>query len=280
MPQYVLAIVKDSEKLRERCDETLISPETTKIVNDLKDTIRANNELVALAAPQLGIKKRIFCIRFADGDIRAFINPMITKTEGLHLTRERCASIPDKEYIVPRYDRILAMYQKTTGVPENNKFEGVVAEVFQQMDNLLNGILISDFGLEVIPEFDTATPEEQNEVIQWYVEQLKKSNDVIQDDIAHDELALRTQKQIEFLTKIATGELKVEKAEDIKDPDKVTFLVKGNKLYQTPGVKDEKTLTKEDFDNATLSDNDHYKGIAYKYDGRAKDKIKAVEYGI
>ena len=146
MADYVLAIKKDKDFLRTRCDEVVLNmfekQRVTKIINDLKDTLRANISLVALSASQLGIQERIFAIKFADGDIRAFINPAIVRTNGMHLSRETQIGLDTAEYIVPRSDEIFATYQ-TPDMTDNcdmNKFTGAVAEVFQQMNDNINTI--------------------------------------------------------------------------------------------------------------------------------------------
>ena len=167
MGKYKVKIEQNLEKLWTRCDEIDVE-EAAPIVAKLKDVLFDRKEFVALAAPQIRKKKRIFGIKFANGDIRAFINPMITKTEGLHFSRENSPSIPDKEFIVPRYDRIIAIYQTPTGAIEENIFEGAVAEVFQQMVQLLDGITLADLGLEIIPEWDEATDEEKTAVLNAY----------------------------------------------------------------------------------------------------------------
>jgi peptide deformylase len=214
MADYVLAITRDIEKLMRRSDEVLVvdmgmqtKPEVMQTINDLKETIYANKDLVALAAPQLGKFERIFCIRFANGDIRAFINPMISKTDGFHLSREISPSLPDRSFIVPRHDRIIAMYQTPTGRPEESRFEGIVSEVFQHMVNILDGVLISDIGLEVFEDFDTATDEERSELLKAFIETLKLRNEEAIKAIESDD--------INFLKGVATGEIKMEKQEEL-----------------------------------------------------------------
>lgn len=90
----ILAIIKDTEKLRERCDEinaaSVFQNGTVKnIAKDLKKTIVKYKDLVALSAPQLGYKYRIFCMRFKDGSIRTFVNPLIVTREKESLTATR-----------------------------------------------------------------------------------------------------------------------------------------------------------------------------------------------
>ena len=47
--------------------------EGNEIIGKIKEVMEANPELLALAAPQIGINKRIFCLRFSD-QIKTFIN--------------------------------------------------------------------------------------------------------------------------------------------------------------------------------------------------------------
>lgn len=220
MADYVLKILTDKSKLSDRCDEISVFAEekrVTKIVNELKDTLVNNPNLVALSAPQLGYKFRIFCIKFANKEIKSFVNPMITKSEGIHLCRENNPSIPGKDYIMPRNDKIIVTFQTPTGKIEENIFEGVVAEVIQQQVNMLDGILLSDFGLEVLPEFDKASKEEQDEVINWWLDNLKKENDNLAKEIDSDADLFKVKKAIEFMTKVSSGEVKIEQVEVDKD---------------------------------------------------------------
>lgn len=209
MAKYKLKIEEDLSKLWNRSEEVTIE-DAQDVVQKLKRALFEREEAVALAAPQLRKKVRIFCIKFSNGDIRAFINPMITKTEGLHFSRENCLSIPGKEYIVPRNDRIIAIYQTPTGQVEENIFEGVVGEVFQQMVQMLDGVLISDLGLEVFPEFDGASEEEKNAVLEAYLSSLTNLSKEINEDISNDKLLSETRDAIDFMTAVATGKVELE----------------------------------------------------------------------
>jgi peptide deformylase len=226
MPDYVIAVSRDLDKLMQRSDEVLvvgtglqIRPEVSSTIKNLKDTILASKTLVALAAPQIGKFDRIFCIRFANGDIRAFINPMISKTDGLHMVREISPSLPDRAFIVPRHNRIIAMYQTPTGKPEESVFEGVVAEIFQHMVQILDGVLISDIGLEVFEDFDNASEEEKNEVLTAYFNELKSREEKMDKEIEENEDLKKTRDAIRFLKGVATGEITVEKQEELMNKE-------------------------------------------------------------
>lgn len=231
MPNYVLAITKDKDFLRDRSDEIVLNPmkrpEVVGLINDLKDTVKANKNLVALAAPQIGKKDRVFVIKFAEGDVRAFINPAIVRTEGMHLSRETSIGLDDKEYIVPRADEVFATYQTPDMIDtcDMNKFTGAVAEVFLQMNDLLNGILLEDIGLEVLPGWDEASQEEREEIIKMYLDSLSQKKARIEEDIENNPESKDMNKAIEFMTKLQLGEIETmplteEELAEIKEKNK------------------------------------------------------------
>ena len=126
-------------------------------------------------------------MKFEKDQIKTFINPVIEaySPKGMQLSREKCSSLPGKEYIRVRNNDIRVMYQRPTGEAESNRLLGKAALVFQHEMDHLEGVLISDIGLEVIPEFDEATDEERAEVIKEYLDSLdirvKEINKEIED---------------------------------------------------------------------------------------------------
>jgi hypothetical protein len=107
------------------------------------------------------------------------------------------------------------MYQTPTGKPEESRFEGVVAEVFQHMVNMLDGVLISDIGLEVFEDFDNATDDERSGVINAFIEELKSRAEKANKEIEEDEELKKTRDAINFLKGVATGEIKMEQQEEL-----------------------------------------------------------------
>lgn len=101
-----LNIVKEGEPVLRKVSRPVeeITPKILTLLDDMRDTlIRAGG--VGLAAPQVGILRRIFIIDDnPDGDhnIVEFINPRIIKTEGHQEESEGCLSIPGKYGITSR----------------------------------------------------------------------------------------------------------------------------------------------------------------------------------
>ena len=88
------------EVLRKHCKEvTEITPKILELLDDMKDTL-IDAGGVGLAAPQVGILRRIFIIDEGAGDddhkIVEFINPKIVETKGHQEEIEGCLSIPGK----------------------------------------------------------------------------------------------------------------------------------------------------------------------------------------
>ena len=120
--------------------------EGTEIINKIKEILESNKDLIALSAPQIGINKRVFCLRFND-QVKAFINPIITKKKGLKIVVETCASMPGKEIVIGRPEEITVVYYNGEFNYEDNKLVGVAASLFDQQAQILDGVLPSELGL-------------------------------------------------------------------------------------------------------------------------------------
>lgn len=209
---YVKEIVTDLNELSFRSDEVDVkkdNDEVRQIVLELKDTLRAHKNGVGLAAPQIGKNKRIFVINF-NGDIKTFINPIITQVKGMALNREGCLSLPGKEYIIPRFNEINVMYQTPLAKIEERKFLGLAAYIFQHELDHLEGIILSDMGLEVDSEFDNATEEEKAQILHRHLESLDLKKKDLDKEIEENPELKKTKDAIDFMTKVQKGEVKVE----------------------------------------------------------------------
>ena len=183
----------------------------------LKNAVREHN-LLSLSANQIGFDKRIFVINF-NGTIRTFVNPVITQVKGFELSRETCSSIPDKTFIRPRHNDIQVMYQTPLGKIESKRFMGAAAKVFQHEMDHLDGLLLSDIGLEIDELFDKATDEERQEVINMYIDSLDIKQKEIDKEIEDDEELKKISDGIDFMTKVQKGEVQIENIPYEKNKD-------------------------------------------------------------
>lgn len=83
------------------------------LLDDMADTMYEENG-VGLAAPQIGILKRIFVIDIGEGLIE-FINPQVLATEGEQFGEEGCLSVPNKYGNVRRPNYVKMRAQDRNG---------------------------------------------------------------------------------------------------------------------------------------------------------------------
>lgn len=184
--------------------------EGTEIINKIKEVMEANTELLALSAPQIGINKRIFCLRFSD-QIKTFINPIITKKNGLNIVIETCASMPGKEIVIGRPEEITVVYYNDEFNYEDNKLMGIGASLFDQQAQLLDGVLPSELGLvSDIAEDGKIEDTDMNEIIQFYRDTFLPSKlATLQQVIDSDDEATKAFNQLKFTEGVINGRIAV-----------------------------------------------------------------------
>jgi peptide deformylase len=118
--------------------------ELDKLVADMFETMYANKG-VGLAAPQIGVKKRLTVIDISSGEDKAqqmvFINPEITAKEGTQIGEEGCLSIPGFREDVTRAKKAMVRAQNAKGEFFEIATEDLLARAAQHELDHLNGVL-------------------------------------------------------------------------------------------------------------------------------------------
>ncbi len=129
-----------------------ITPGVIRVLDNMHDTLYAADG-VGLAAPQIGISKRIIVIDPGDQYIE-MINPEIIYREGEELGREGCLSVPGMVGWLNRAQKISVKGLNRNG--ENLEIEAVdmLARVFQHEIDHLDGILFPDKAIRTRKEKD------------------------------------------------------------------------------------------------------------------------------
>lgn len=208
----ILTLENNELELSERAVEIDLrtqNKEAREIISEIKKTMREKG-LVSLSAPAIGYSRRIFCIDFKDKEIKTFINPIIVNAKGIQLSREKCTSIPGKEYVRPRNSEIDVMFQNPLAKPISRKLIGLAAIVFQHEMDHIDGLLLSDVGLEIDEDFDNATEEERQEVIEAYLDTLDLRQKEINQEIQEDKELKQIDDARKFMTSVYKGETKIE----------------------------------------------------------------------
>ena len=115
-----------------------------QMVEDMFETMYKYNG-VGLAAPQIGILKRVLVIDTGEeGEKLEMINPTITKLEKEEILSEGCLSFPNVFGNVRRYNYTEAEYMTKDGEKKTIKAEGLLAQAIQHEIDHLNGVLFID----------------------------------------------------------------------------------------------------------------------------------------
>lgn len=133
------------EVLRKKCKEvTEITKRELTLIEDMVDTMYEADG-VGLAAPQVGILKRIFVIDIGDENgVMVFINPEILEVSGTQTGDEGCLSVPGKSAEVerPNYVKVRAFNEK--GEQFILEGEELLARAILHENDHLDGVLYVD----------------------------------------------------------------------------------------------------------------------------------------
>jgi peptide deformylase len=237
-----------SEPLTFLTEQGAKTEEGEEIISKIKEVMEANPELLALSAPQIGIKKRIFCLRFND-QIKTFINPIITKKKGLNIVIETCASLPGKEIVIGRPEETTVVYYNDEFKYEDNKLIGVAASMFDQQAQILDGVLPSELGLvSDIKEDGKIDDSDLAEIIPFYKDTFLPSRfEGLKQAINSDEETSKAFNQLKFTEGVINGRITVVEPE--KETARRTKAKKAaNKAILNMG-KAEAMAQKADFKN-------------------------------
>lgn len=137
-------VVRGDEILSKRCREVSeITDRIRETLDDMVDTMR--EELgVGLAAPQVGVMRRMFVAEPEPGRVYYMINPEIYFEEGSEEEYEGCLSVPGLIGIVERPQKIKIRAMDRDGVEQDYEFEGFDARVMCHENDHLNGVLYTD----------------------------------------------------------------------------------------------------------------------------------------
>jgi len=119
-----------------------ITPNIIKLLDNMAQTLYSAKG-VGLAAPQVGVPKRVIVIDAGEGLIE-LINPEILSSSGKDTDTEACLSIPGLIGDVTRATSIKVRYFDRQGKEQLAKVKGFPARVFQHEIDHLEGILFID----------------------------------------------------------------------------------------------------------------------------------------
>ncbi|AGF55054.1 peptide deformylase [Clostridium saccharoperbutylacetonicum] len=129
--------------LRKKCREIdKIDDRLLTLIEDMKETMYEADG-VGLAAPQVGILKRLFIVDIGEGPL-VFINPEILETSGTQTDEEGCLSLPGKTEEVTRPNFVKARALNEKGEEFEIEAEELLARAILHEYDHLNGTLFID----------------------------------------------------------------------------------------------------------------------------------------
>jgi len=123
---------------------TVFDKELRRLVADLADTMQDAGG-VGLAAPQLGVSRRVFTYLDDDEDIGHLINPLLGPfSEEMMDGEEGCLSLPGLSFELKSPERVLAVGVNMYGDPVTIEGSGLLSRCLQHETDHLDGVLFID----------------------------------------------------------------------------------------------------------------------------------------
>ncbi len=145
MDMYKVGYTEQENFLREVAKPvTEFSNELKSLIKDMISFMEESNG-VGLAAPQIGLSKRLFIVGFDDMKPLVLINPEIIETSvSENVYEEGCLSIPGMYAKITRPEKVKVQAWNERGRPFTIDADDMLATVIQHEIDHLNGILFID----------------------------------------------------------------------------------------------------------------------------------------
>ena len=114
-----------------------------RVLDNMRDTLYAADG-VGLAAPQIGISKRMVVIDIDGESYMELINPEIIEREGEQFGPEACLSVPGMQGMVRRSKKVTVKALNREGEEFTVTGEDLLARAFQHEIDHLNGIVYTE----------------------------------------------------------------------------------------------------------------------------------------
>lgn len=136
--------------LRLPCKRVAIFDEKLRQVAQQMVKVMLANDGIGLAAPQVGLPRRLIICWDGSKDTRLLVmcNPVITSLEGEDISSEGCLSFPGQFMDVSRATKVTGTYQDLRGKWQKFDFQGVLARCAQHEIEHLDGVLFIDHKIE------------------------------------------------------------------------------------------------------------------------------------
>lgn len=130
-----------------------------KLISDMIETMHAVPGRVGLAAPQVGVSRRVIVIGIPEEEDLVLINPEVVRQKGERLVSEGCLSIPGYFGEIKRAESVTVKGLDQSGKGIRVKADELLAQALEHEIDHLNGVLYID-RLESMDKLRKIEPEE------------------------------------------------------------------------------------------------------------------------
>jgi len=142
MAPYEIRVIGDPVLKQQASDVTDIDARLVQLVDDMVETMYAAPGL-GLAAPQIGVQKRLFGWDLNDGSgAKSIINPEIVESDGEWAYEEGCLSVPGLSWEIVRPNRVHVVGRGLDGNEVSIEASELAGRLFQHELDHLAGVLL------------------------------------------------------------------------------------------------------------------------------------------
>lgn len=152
MAQRQIREVGDNLLRKKSREIEIVDDKVRQLLDDMYETLKASNDGIGLAAPQVGVLKRAIVIDLGeegDGKVYKLVNPVIVKRKGEQVCREGCLSVPGVLGDVVRPKEVVVEALDENGKKVEIKAKDLFAIVLSHEIDHLDGILFIDKATEI-----------------------------------------------------------------------------------------------------------------------------------
>ena len=149
--------------LRKVCKPvTKMTERLSQLIDDMFDTMYEANG-VGLAAPQVGVLRRIVVIDVMDDNPLVLVNPEIVEQDGEQIGPEGCLSLPGLQGDVARPEHVICKALDRDMNEITVEGEGLLARAICHELDHLDGILYKDLAIDGLYKVEPINPDEMEE---------------------------------------------------------------------------------------------------------------------
>ena len=198
-------MISNLDNLRVSEDVGKIDDEILSICAQMENELK-ENDFAGITASLIGYEKRIIALKFED-KVDFLINPVITqkKKEDYQVVIQKDL-FSNQKYIIPRFKEIEIYYTDKDKKVQRFGLKGDASYLYQQLNDLLGGITIEDYGMPIDDDFNDLTETERGQIVEDYMKSFTEAHEFIQSEINEDPQLHDIQKTLAFIDSVNKGE--------------------------------------------------------------------------